>query len=126
MAARIVAVVGLAIGVVVHVMFAFSYSPVMGVLFGLSALGMLVGAVLLFTSPRLGWIVGGGVAGLTALGYIARSTVGLPPLIPNPVPFSRPFSGVVCTIAEIVVVALAVWALSRGRARSGVAAHSAA
>lgn len=66
-------------------------------------------------APQLGWVVGGGVAGLTAIGYILRSTVGLPPLIPNAVPFTQPTSGAIATIVEIVVALLAIGALSGSR-----------
>lgn len=53
-----------------------------------------------------------------ALGHILRSTVGLPGLLPHPVPFTTPFLGAVCRVVEIVVVLIAVWALSSARTRA--------
>lgn len=108
-------VVGLLVAAVIHVIVAVQFGGIFGVLFVLSAIGMAAGAALLLRLPRWGWIVGGAVALLTALGYVRRGTVGLPPLIPNPVPFDRPFIGAVSTVVEIVVVLLAAWALSARR-----------
>jgi hypothetical protein len=108
---RVVGAIGLAIATVIHAMVG-GLGGMMPILFWLSGLGTLVGLVLLFVRPRLGWIIGGGVSALTAIGYILRSTVGLPPLVPNAVGFWQPTSGGICTIAEIVVALLAVYALS--------------
>ncbi|TCK25158.1 hypothetical protein [Pseudonocardia endophytica] len=108
---RVLGAIGLAIATVIHVMVG-GVGGVMPILFWLSGLGTLVGLVLLFVRPRLGWIVGGGVSALTAIGYVLRSTVGLPPLVPNAVGFWMPVSGGICTIAEIVVAVLAVYALA--------------
>lgn len=121
---RVLGGIGLVVATVIHVMVGFPPAGALAVLFLLSALGTLLGAVLLALRPRLGWIVGGGVSALTAIGYLLRSTVGLPPLLPNAVPFTQPPSGAVSCVVEIVVALLAVWALSgrsapvAGRARS--------
>ena len=121
-ALRVVGVVGLLIATAIHLLLGLPMiaSP-FGVLFILSGLGTLLGAVLLFRAPRWGWIIGGGVAGLTAIGYILRSTVGLPLLVPRPQPFFEPTLGAVCTIAEIVVAILALYALSGARRSTAIA-----
>lgn len=108
---RVVGAIGLLVATVIHVLVG-GVGGVLPILFWLSGLGTLVGLVLLFVRPRLGWIVGGGVSALTAIGYVLRSTVGLPPLIPNAVGFWQPVSGGVCTVAEIVVAVLAVYVLA--------------
>lgn len=115
---RVAGVVGLVVAAVIHVIVAIQFGGIFAVLFVLSALGMAAGALLLLRLPRWGWIAGGGVAFLTAVGYILRSTVGLPGLLPHPVPFTRPFLGVVSTVVEIVVVLVAAWALSSSRTRT--------
>jgi hypothetical protein len=114
--ARLVGLVLLIVGAVVHVLLIGMFGNVLlDVLFGLSALGLLVGAVLLFVgAPRTGWVVGGGTALLTAVGYVLRSTTGLPGILPQPIPFSVPTSGPVSVVAEVLAVAVAVWALSGG------------
>lgn len=108
---RAVGGIGLVIATVVHVMVGFPPAGVLPVLFLLSALGTLLGAVLLVVRPRPGWVVGGGVSALTALGYILRSTVGLPLLAPGAVPFTQPVSGAVSCVVEILVALLAAYAL---------------
>ena len=110
--------IGLVVATVIHAQAGLPPASTLQVLFLLSGLGTLLGAVLLLVRPRLGWIVGGGVAALTAIGYLLRSTVGLPPLIPGAVPFSRPVSGAISCVVEIAVALLAIWALSAGSARS--------
>lgn len=126
---RVLGGIGLVLATVVHVMVGFPPGGTLPVLFLLSGLGTLVGAVLLAVRPRPGWVVGGGVSALTAIGYLLRSTVGLPPLVPDAVPFTQPVAGAVSCVVEIVVALLAVWALSgrsapvAGRARSEHAGH---
>lgn len=120
---RVVGAIGLAIATVIHAMVG-GPGGVLPILFWLSGLGTLVGLVLLFARPRLGWLIGGGVSALTAIGYILRSTVGLPPLMPNAVGFWQPVSGGVCTIAEIVVAVLAVYALMERSPVRGAHARS--
>lgn len=113
---RIAAVVGLVVAALIHIVVAVQFGGIFGVLFVLSAIGMAGGAALLLLGRfGPGWVVGGGVALLTAVGYVLRSTVGLPFLIPHPVPFDRPFIGAVSAVVEFVVALLAGWALSRRR-----------
>ena len=121
---RAVGVIGLLVATGIHVVVGLPPNSTLQVLFLLSGVGTLAGAVLLLVRPRLGWIVGGGVSLLTALGYVLRSTVGLPPLISNPVPFTRPPSGAVCTVVEIVVGLLAIWVLADRSARTADRGHA--
>lgn len=119
--ARLVGLVLLVIAAVIHVLLIGRFGNVLlDVLFGLSTLGLLVGAVLLFVgAPRSGWLVGGGTALLTAVGYVLRSTTGIPGVLPQPIPFSVPASGPISVVAEVLVVVVAVWALSGGSGFSG-------
>jgi len=114
--ARLGGLVLLVVAAVIHVLLIGRFGNVLlDVLFGLSALGLLVGGVLLFVgAPRTGWVVGGGTALLTAVGYVLRSTTGIPGVLPQPIPFSMPTSGPISVVAEVLVVVVAVWALSGG------------
>jgi hypothetical protein len=114
-ALRWVAGILLVVATVIHFEVGLGFFSVLSVLFILSGLGTLLGAVLLWWRPLWGWVVGGGVAGLTAIGYVLRSTVGLPPLIPHAIPFAQPLDGAICTVVEIVVALLAVSVLAGSR-----------
>jgi hypothetical protein len=98
---------------VIHVVLVFLFPfPVFQILFLASAAGMLVGALLLSVgAPTAGWVLGGGTALLTAVGFVLRSTVGIPGLLARPVPFAA--IGPVSLLVEVLAVALAIWALSR-------------
>ena len=100
---------------VIHVVLVFLFPfPVFQILFLASAAGMLVGALLLSVgAPTAGWVLGGGTALLTAVGFVLRSTVGIPGLLARPVPFASPAIGPVSLLVEVLAVALAIWALSR-------------
>lgn len=112
---RVVGAVALLVAAIAHVVAALAFGGLFGVLFVASALGTALGAVLLFVRPTWGWAFGGLVAGLTLLGYILRSAVGIPGLVSRPMSFLTPTSGLVSAVAEIVAVVLAVYALSRLR-----------
>jgi hypothetical protein len=117
-ALRWVGAILLVVASVIHFEVGLGFFSVLSVLFVLSGLGTLLGAALLWWRPLWGWVVGGGVAGLTAIGYVLRSTVGLPPLIPRAIPFLQPLDGAVCTVVEIVVALLAVWVLASSRQKA--------
>ena len=112
---RAVGAAALLVAAIAHVVAAIAFGGLFGVLFVASALGMALGAALLAVRPRWGWAFGGLVAGLTLLGYVLRSTVGIPGLVARPMSFLTPTSGLVSALAEIVAVVLAVWALSGRR-----------
>ena len=80
--------------------------------FALSALGTLGAALLLLSrGPRLGWLIGGGAAGLTFLGYVVSRTIGLPGDKEDIGNWGEPL-GVVSLVVEGLVVVLAIWALA--------------
>jgi hypothetical protein len=80
--------------------------------FALSALSTLAAALLLLSrGPRLGWLVGGGAAGLTFLAYVLSRSVGLPGDHEDIGNWGEPL-GIASLVAEGVVVLAAVWALT--------------
>jgi hypothetical protein len=105
----------LLVAAVIHVVLVFLFPfPVFQILFLASAAGMLAGALLLSVgATTAGWVLGGGTALLTAAGFVLRSTVGIPGLLPRPVPFASPAIGPVSLLVEVLAAALAVRALSR-------------
>ena len=105
---RAVGAAALIVAAVAHVVAALAFGGLFGVLFVASALGTTLGAVLLFVRPTWGWAFGGLVAGLTLLGYVLRSTLGIPGLVARPMSFLTPTSGLVSALAEIVAVAFYV------------------
>jgi hypothetical protein len=108
----------LAVAAIIHVVLIPQYPlPVLQSLFALSALGLAVGAALLVMGlPTLGWVLGGGTALLTVIGYVLRSTVGIPGVLPFAFPFFGNASGPISVLLEVVAAGLAVWVL-RGSAR---------
>ncbi|MFC4949703.1 hypothetical protein [Pseudonocardia sp. GCM10023141] len=103
---------------IIHVVLIPQYPiPALQILFVLSALGLTVGAVLLAVgAPTLGWVLGGGTALLTAIGYVVRSTLGIPGVLPFAFPFFSPPTGPISVLLELIAVGLAARAL-RGSAR---------
>jgi len=83
--------------------------------FVLSGIGTAVGAaLLLYRAPRTGWFIGGGTAGLTALGLVLSKTVGLPQLESEVGKWTKPPEGLVSAVLEAVALLLAAWALTDG------------
>lgn len=83
--------------------------------FVLSGIGMAIGAaLLLYRAPRIGWFLGGGTAGMTALGLVLSKTVGLPQLDSEVGKWTKPPEGLVSAALEAVALLLAVWALTDG------------
>lgn len=128
---RIAGVALLVVAAVMHIALIFQFGMlVLGILFALSAAGMLLGAVLIYTKAEtLGWVLGGGTSLLTVLGYIMRSTVGLPGVLPQPFPFFTPISGPISVLIEVIAVGLAVRVLvglrrANRAPQAGVAAES--
>jgi hypothetical protein len=81
--------------------------------FVLSGVGMVAGAaLLLYRAPRLGWLLGGGTAALTALGLVLSKTVGLPQLGSEVGKWTKPPEGLWSAVLEAVAALLALWALT--------------
>jgi hypothetical protein len=86
--------------------------PYLVVGFFLSALFTVAGAVLLLTrAPRLGWLLGGTVAGLTLVGYLLSRSVGLPGLDEEVGAWAEPL-GILSVVVEAAAAGLAIWALT--------------
>jgi hypothetical protein len=103
----------LAAAAIIHIVLIPVYPLlVLDILFVLSAAGMLVGGLLLLVgAPISGWILGGGTAVLTALGYVVRSTVGIPGVLSRAIPFLIPPIGPVSVLIELLAAGLAIWVL---------------
>jgi hypothetical protein len=108
----------LVVAAIIHAALTTQYPlPVLQTLFVLSALGLAVGAVLLVVGmPTLGWVLGGGTSLLTVIGYVLRSTVGIPGVLPSAFPFFSPPIGPISVLLELIAVGLALWVL-RGSAQ---------
>ncbi|MBP0457130.1 hypothetical protein [Streptomyces montanisoli] len=77
-----------------------------------TAVGAVAGAYLLLTSgPRLGWVLGGLTTLLTSIGYIVTRATPVPTDEDDYGNWLEPL-GLTSLILQIVVVALAVWALT--------------
>lgn len=111
--ARVVAAAALIAGAVIHLVeLPGHFLPVLNALFIASAVGMLLGAVLLLLpAPRLGWLIGGGTAFLTFLGYVLSRTTGLPGILIAIGHWFYPL-GIPSLIVEGVAFCLAAWALT--------------
>lgn len=111
---RILGAAALLVGAGVHLYELGETDPVFTVLFVLSAAGMLAGTVALLTAaPRLGWVVGGGTALLTLVGFVLDRTTGLPVIDPSGgIGNWGEVSGLLSMVAEAVAVAAAVAALT--------------
>ncbi|MDT5410958.1 MAG: hypothetical protein QOG14_3178 [Mycobacterium sp.] len=107
----------LAAAAIIHIVLIPVYPLlVLDILFVLSAAGMLLGGLLLLVgAPTSGWILGGGTAVLTALGYVVRSTVGIPGVLSRAIPFLRPTIGPVSVLIELLAAGLAIWVLGPTR-----------
>lgn len=114
--ARVVAVAALIAGAVIHLVeLPGHFLPVLNALFIACAVGMLLGAVLLvLPAPRLGWLIGGGTAFLTFLGYVLSRTTGLPGIVSSIGHWFFPL-GIPSLIVEGVAFCLAAWALTDRR-----------
>jgi hypothetical protein len=112
--ARVVAAAALIAGAVIHLVeLPGQVLPVLNALFIASAVGMVLGAVLLvLPAPRLGWLIGGGTAFLTFLGYVLSRTTGLPGILSAIGHWFYPL-GIPSLIVEGVAFCLAAWALAR-------------
>ncbi|MBV9012795.1 MAG: hypothetical protein JO272_12230 [Pseudonocardiales bacterium] len=119
--ARGVAAAALVAGAVIHLVDLppSSILPVLNALFIASAVGMLLGVVLLARpAPRLGWLIGGGTAFLTFLGYVVSRTTGLPGIVSAIGEWFYPL-GIPSLIVEGIAFCLAAWALLTGPPRRG-------
>ena len=108
----------LVVAAIIHAALTTQYPlPALQTLFVLSALGLAVGAVLLMVGvPTLGWVLGGGTALLTVIGYVLRSTLGSPGVLPSAFPFFSPPIGPISVVLELITVGISVWML-RGTAQ---------
>ncbi len=86
--------------------------PYLQVLFVLSGLGLVAGAALLIAkAPRLGWLVGGLSAVLTLGAYIYSRFAGLPADASDVGNWLQP-DGVESLIVEILLILVALWAIT--------------
>lgn len=109
---RLVATAALVAGALMHLVGLPGPTTVLFWGFLASALGMGAGAVLLvLPAPRLGWLIGGGTALLTFVGYILTRTTGLPGITNAIGKWLYPL-GVPSLVVEAVAFLLAVWALT--------------
>lgn len=114
-AARLVGAAALLAGAGMHLVLVPGHAlSVLYSLFIASAAGMVVGALLLALAPRLGWVIGGGTAFLTFLGYVLTRTTGLPGVLTATGAWFYPL-GIPSLIVEGIAVGLAVWALADQR-----------
>lgn len=111
--ARLIGAAALIAAAVLHLIQVPGFAlPVLYGLFIASAAGTLLGAALLLASaPRLGWLIGGGTAFLTFLGYVLTRTTGLPGILTSIGDWFYPL-GVPSLVVEGVAFLLAGWALS--------------
>jgi hypothetical protein len=111
--ARLIGAAALLAGAGLHLVFVPGFSlPVLDGLFVASAAGMVLGAVLLIArTPRLGWLIGGGTAFLTFLGYVLTRTTGLPGILTAIGAWFYPL-GIPSLIVEAIAFCLAIWALT--------------
>lgn len=110
---RLTGAAALIAAAVFHLMLVPGFAvPVLYSLFAASAAGTLLGAALLVASaPRLGWLIGGGTAFLTFLGYVLTRTIGLPGILTSVGNWFYPL-GVPSLVVEGIAFLLAGWALS--------------
>lgn len=114
-AARLAAAAALLAGAGMHLALIPGHAlSVLYSLFIASAAGMVAGALLLALAPRLGWLIGGGTAFLTFLGYILSRTTGLPGVLTAIGAWFYPL-GIPSLIVEGIAFGLAVWALADQR-----------
>jgi hypothetical protein len=114
-ATRLVGAAALLAGAGMHLVLVPGHAlSVLYSLFIASAAGMVVGALLLALAPRLGWVIGGGTAFLTFLGYVLTRTTGLPGVLTATGAWFYPL-GIPSLIVEGIAVGLAVWALADQR-----------
>jgi hypothetical protein len=112
--ARVIAAAALVAGAVIHLVELppDHVLPVLKALFIASAVGMLLGAVLLvLPAPRWGWLIGGGTAFLTFLGFVLSRTTGLPDVLSAIGHWFYPL-GIPSLIVEGIAFCLAAWALT--------------
>jgi hypothetical protein len=110
-AARLAGAAALLAGAGIHLVLVPGHAlSVLYSLFIASAAGMVAGALLLALAPRLGWLIGGGTAFLTFLGYILSRTTGLPGVLTAIGAWFYPL-GIPSLIVEGIAFCLAVWAL---------------
>jgi hypothetical protein len=116
-AAELLAAGGLAVIAAVHLVGVsekFAEVPYLGV----GYVGLIVGAIvsigLLVKRDRRGWMLGGGLALATIIGFVLTRTVGLPASSDDIGNWGEPL-GIVALIAEAAVVAMASNALARTR-----------
>lgn len=113
--ARLVGAAALLAGAGMHLVLVPGHAlSVLYSLFIASAAGMVVGALLLALAPRLGWVIGGGTAFLTFLGYVLTRTTGLPGVLTATGAWFYPL-GIPSLIVEGIAVGLAVWSLADQR-----------
>jgi hypothetical protein len=111
---RATAIVGLGAIALIHILELqgkYEETPYLGVGYGLLILGCLVaGALLLHRNDARGWLLGGGAALATLVGYAATRTVGLPASNGDIGNWLEPI-GLASIFVEGIVVAVAGYSL---------------
>jgi hypothetical protein len=84
---------------------------------GVAYVGLIAGSIaaigLLLRHDRRGWMLGGGLALATIIGYVLNRTVGLPNATEDIGNWSEPLA-IWALLAEVIVVALSVHVLRKG------------
>ena len=115
---RATAVVGLAAIALIHVLELqdkLKETPYLGVGYILLVGACVIaGALLMHSNDRRGWILGGGAAWATFLGYSVTRTVGLPQSMGDIGNWLEPM-GLASIFLEAIVTAVAVYALTTMR-----------
>ena len=121
---RATAVVGLASVALIHVLELqdkLKETPYLGIGYILLIVACVIaGALLLHSNDRRGWILGGGAAWATLVGYSITRTVGLPQSMGDLGTWLEPM-GLASIFLEAIVTGVAVYALST--MRTSVKAH---
>lgn len=103
---------------VVHLMDApdsFNDAAYKGVLFAANGVFSIVAAAGILRGSRTwGWGLGGLIAGLSVVAYVASRTIGLPMLPAEPDAWLEPM-GVAAMLAELVFLGLYAWVVTHDR-----------
>jgi hypothetical protein len=133
-AAAVIALGGVALIHLLEVQHKFAEVRYLGVgYFGLIVGCIVAGGLLVHRNSRTGWILGGGVAAATLIGYALTRTVGLPQSTDDIGNWLEPM-GLASLFVEGIVVLLATYAIAatssastvQARARTGTARTSTA
>ena len=112
---RATAVVGLAAVALIHILELqgkLKETPYLGIGYILLIVACVVsGALLLHSNDRRGWILGGGAAFATLVGYSITRTVGLPKSMDDIGNWLEPI-GLASIFLEAIVTSIAVYALT--------------